>query len=218
MKKTLYLGLDLPGELNREEVTHCPIIHIIPRPKEHPDIIQAFAKFEEYTHIVFTSKNAVRIFFDYAMQYGITTIDLNQKIFLAVGKKTAQELNDHNINEVLTAANETAEGIAELIISRINLHRSFIFWPHSVLSRPMLVDWMQFRKCKHYACIFYDTVLRIPETLPDIASFHEIIFTSPSTVDAYCSIFGKLPADKILTCIGPVTKNYLLQISSSFKL
>jgi len=209
MGKILYLGLDLPHELHGKEVTHCPLIRIAPRPREHPDIVQAFAKFQDYTHIIFTSKSAVRIFFDYSAFYGIALETLNQKIYLSVGQKTAQLLKNCGVKRVKMASEETAEGMVTLLAS-LNLDNSFVFWPHSALSRPLITDWLQAQqRLRHHACIFYDTVLNIPEYMPDILSYNEIIFTSPSTVNAFYTLFGKPPSDKRLTCIGPVTQKHL---------
>lgn len=208
-KKILYLGLDLPSELrNKKDVTHCPLIRIVPRPKAEPSIVHAFTQFEKYTHLIFTSKSAVRIFFDYAIDYGVSLDTLNQKLFLAVGQKTAQQLKDFAVNQVKTSSNETAEGIVALLAS-LNLVGGFVFWPHSALSRLIISNWLQTHQHKHYACIFYETLINIPEPMPDILNYDEIVFTSPSTVDAYCALFGKLPMDKILTCIGPITQEHL---------
>lgn len=209
MSKILYLGLDLPPELQRKEVTHCPLIRIVPRPREHPEIIQAFVKFNAYTHLIFTSKSAARIFFEYAVDNGITLDILNQKVFLSVGQKTTQQLKNHGINRVITAREETAEGIIALLASALDLIGSFIFWPHSALSRPMLLDWLYTQELKHHSCVLYDTMQNIPNPMPDIRSYDEIIFTSPSTVDAYLTMFGKLPTCKKLSGIGPVTQKYL---------
>jgi len=211
MKRILYLGLDLPCELQCKEVTHCPLIKIEPRPREHSAIVHAFAWLSAYTHLIFTSKSAVRIFFDYAAMQGVAPIELDRKIFLTVGQRTAQELKNNGITQVLVASEETAEGVIALLAS-LDLKNSFLFWPHSALSRPLISDWLQAHRPKHYACIFYDTVLNIPEPLPDISSYDEIIFTSPSTIDAFCAIFEKIPADKILSCIGPITEKYLLAL------
>lgn len=209
MSKILYLGLDLPPELQRKEVTHCPLIRIVPRPREHPEIIQAFEKFNAYTHLIFTSKSAVRIFFEYAIYHFITLDMLNHKMILSIGQKTTRQLKDHGINHVVTAKEETAEGMIALLASGLNLIGSFIFWPHSALSRPVLLDWLRAQELESHSCIFYDTVQNIPNPMLDISSYDEVIFTSPSTVDAFCAFFGKLPTNKILTCIGSVTQNYL---------
>lgn len=213
MSKILYLGLELPSELRDKEVVHLPLIRIKPYPKEHSGVVQAFANFMGYTHLIFTSKSAVKIFFEYAAFNGLSTADLNQKKYLSVGKKTTLALQHCGVEQILTASDETAEGMIKLL-SLINLDHSFVFWAHSALSRPVLMDWLQAQQSvvagfKWHACIFYDTVLNLPKELPDISCFEEIIFTSSSTVDAFYTIFGRPSPDQRLTCIGPVTEKHL---------
>jgi uroporphyrinogen-III synthase len=223
VNKVLYLGLDLPNELQQKEVTHCPLIRIVPRPCEDSEIAHAFANLKKYTHLIFTSKSAVRIFFEYSIIYGISLENLKEKIFLSVGQKTTQQLKKNGINRVMTANDERAEGMIALLAS-LNLANAFIFWPHSALSRFILLDWLKAKqhnqvmadfKFDYTTCIFYDTVLNTLESLPKLSEYDEIIFTSPSTVDAFWSLFGKPPIDKTLTCIGPVTQKYLEEALSN---
>lgn len=214
--KILYLGLNPPDELRYKEITHCPLIRIAPRPYSDKDITNALSHIKKYTHFIFTSKSAVNIFFDY-IKISNSVDCLKDKIFLSVGSKTTQQLKKHGIKNVLTASEETAEGII-LLLASLNLTSAFIFWPHSALSRPILTDWLNSNQFEdltglvkyHYcACIFYDTVLNAPEVMPDLSKYDEIIFTSPSTVDAFCKLFGKLPHYKILSCIGSITQKHL---------
>lgn len=204
-KRTLYLGLELPLELQCESVTHCPLIKIVPRSREDFDIAHMFASLKKFTHIIFTSKSAVKVFVEYAALFGINLEELNQKIFISVGKKTAQQLNHSGITEVITASIETAEGIVDLLTT-LNLKKSYILWPHSALSRPVILDWLKANSIQFYECVIYDTFINIPEHLPDIEGYDEIIFTSPSIVDAFFSLYGMLPEGKKITCIGPVTQ------------
>lgn len=56
----LYLGTDP----NDERFVHYPVIKIVPRSFDSPHVRAAFEDLKEFTHIVFTSKNAVEVFFD----------------------------------------------------------------------------------------------------------------------------------------------------------
>jgi len=58
-------------------------------------------------------------------------------------------------------------------------------------------------------CSFYDTTSVAPNPSLNLQQFDEIVFTSPSTVDAFIQFFKQLPHDKQLTCIGPITAAYL---------
>jgi uroporphyrinogen-III synthase len=109
---------------------------------------------------------------------------------------------------VSAAENETAEGVVELL-EKHDFSGAYFLWPHSLLSRPLLSDYLASRKIPCDACVFYETHTRRPASLPDLSLYDEIVFTSPSTVDAFVALYGALPTDKLLTPIGPVTAKRL---------
>lgn len=208
MPRALYLGLEVPENFKNESVTHCPLIAIVPRLKNDPNIQQAFAELDAYTHLLFTSKSAVSIFFTYAPYFGVNVEDIRKKCVVAIGHATAKKIQSFGLEPALVAQNETSEGIIE-ILSGINLQQAYLFWPHAALSRPVIVDWLKAQSVRHRDCVFYDTASQRPPDLPDLSRFSEIMFTSPSTVDAFVEFYGAIPREKKLTCIGPVTAQHL---------
>lgn len=204
----LYLGLDIPDYLKDQSVIHYPIIKIVPVPSDSPDIKTAFAELTQYTHIIFTSKNSVRIFVDYLLNFGWNLHHLDGKQIIAVGKVTAQCLEHAGIHVNLVSKLETAEGITH-DLPQVLFGNSYVFWPHSKLSRSVIPDFLKDNQIKFRDCILYDTVSQKPLPVPDLDKIDEIIFTSPSTVDAFMKIFGSLPRHKVLTAIGPITQVYL---------
>ncbi len=207
MKKKLYVGIDCPDSIN-EYMIHYPVIKIIPRPKEK--CLPFLSRFLSFTHFIFTSKSSVRIFFDYLRDFSYSNEEINQKIFVAVGKKTALSLQNFGVKIVKTADDETAEGVIALL-KNMDLKTSFIFWPHSALSRPVLTDFFFRENLKFETCIFYDTVPHLNKPLPELETIDEIFFTSPSTVDAFFLFFTTFPKNIKLNAIGPITKEHLLR-------
>lgn len=210
-RRILYLGLEIPPEIKNHTVIHCPLIQTIPRPKENLDIIKAFHYIKDYTHLIFTSKTSVAIFFEYISHFGISPDKLQKKTFIAVGTRTAGKIKEHSSAPILVANLETAEGIIDLLKNK-NLNNSFLFWPHSALSRPILSNWLKDESINHHSCVFYDTIFQKPLKLPDPEDYDEIIFTSPSTVDAFINFFGSPPENKQLTFIGPITRDHWNEI------
>lgn len=213
MKKILYLGLEVPSHLAGADLVHYPVIRITPLPRESPEIQKAFYEFASFTHLLFTSKTAVKIFFEYAASFGISASQICAKVIVAVGNKTAAKIQQYGAEATLIAEQETAEGIAALL-DRQDLGAAYLFWPHSALARPVLDEWLRHHQIKHLSCIFYRTAAHTPYAPPDLADFSNIIFTSPSTVDAFLCTYKAFPEGKTLTCIGPVTQKYLDEISS----
>lgn len=208
MSSILYLGLEMPSHLYRKDVIHCPLIRISARPKEDVDVKSAMRDFALYTHLIFTSRSSVDIFFKYAPFFGISAQEIQKKCIVVVGESTSAKVRQFGASTSFVAVNETSEGVIEILEQR-RLHTAHFFWPHSARSRPLISQWLDSQGIKCCSCIFYDTEFVKPELLPDLARCSEIVFTSPSTIDAFIECYGQLPNDKKLSCKGPVTEKYL---------
>ncbi|HEX2579128.1 MAG TPA: uroporphyrinogen-III synthase [Rhabdochlamydiaceae bacterium] len=192
----LYLGTD-PGDL--KDLIHYPIIKTVPL--EIPShILEDFA---DYTHILFTSKNAVRILLTRMHQE-----ELKNKQLIAIGKSTAAKLTQEGFVPHLVAQDESQEGVIE-VLKHQDLRNAYIFYPRSSLARKKLEHYLSSRAVRHQICDLYETVFQKPEPVPDFEKIDEIIFTSPSTVKGFVAVFGAIPANKKLTCIGPITEEEL---------
>lgn len=197
VRRTLYLGTHPPAG----HFIHYPVIKLIPRPIP-PHILDHM---RAYTHLIFTSKNAVTIFFN-----SVGNIDLNGKSVVAIGRSTASRLETYGYRAAYVAEEESQEGIINLM-RPMNLDQAYILLPRSALARPLLEDFLVERKVQLQVFDLYDTVSQKIEPVPDIEQIDEIIFTSPSTVRAFVEIFSRIPDNKKLTCIGPITKQELLR-------
>lgn len=206
MPRILYLGLEVPEQLKGSNLFHYPIIRIEPRPLDSPDIQHTFASLLDYTHLIFTSKTAVSLFFHALNHFHFAIDQLANKRCFSVGKKTTLSLEREGMTRIITAEEETAEGVIKEILKRKE-PLSF-FWPHSVRSRPLLAQFFDLHQYAYCSCILYDTVPNQGVVL-NLQEFGEIVFTSPSTVDAFFLFFGIPPKRIKLSCIGQITKNYL---------
>lgn len=212
MKKILYLGLDPSSYIAQGHVTHCPLIRIVPRSIEEPAIQQALQAFSSYTHIILTSKSTVDILLPYLAASGYSASNWKDKTIFVVGQATAKRLQHWQIEPNFIAKQETAEGIiADL--QNCHLKNAQCFWPHSAQARSVITDFCRLQEIPLISCILYDTQFQIPSSLPEIESFDEIVFTSPSTVQAFLQIYSKIPCHKQLTALGPITEVYLTLMS-----
>jgi uroporphyrinogen-III synthase len=212
MKTLLYTGLELPSHCNTpiaallegKNVVHFPLIKILPRPLEDAGVQRTLQLLPDATHLIFTSKQAVKIFL--GLPFPVER--LCSKRFGAVGRMTAAYLQAHGMPVHFVAQEETQEGLIVQMQAE-NLRHASILWPRSSLSRPVLTAWLDREQVTYYAPAVYDTVAQVPAALPDLAKVDEILFTSPSTVDAFLSAYHSLPHDKLLHAIGPVTRDSL---------
>lgn len=208
MKTILYLGTDPSYFPEEGNVIHYPIIRIQPRSFDDPELKRALDDLSDYTHLIFTSKNAVRIFFEHAKALHADLSFLKEKTFLAVGTVTADHLSKEGFTPAIIAKEETQEGLIEELAS-LDLEDAYVFLPRSSLSRPVLIDFLQKRVIRHQACDLYDTLAHAIEPRPDLNMIDEIVFTSPSTVEAFYSLFGFIPKEKKLVVSGPITEEAL---------
>ena len=208
MSKILYFGTDPKNFSCYAEVIHCPLVKIVPRdPREQP-VLSAYKKLPKATHILFTSKNSVRIFFDHIKQLEISLESIKKRSLLAVGSSTAAALLSQGIANMHVAADECQEGLIAKLCS-LDLDRAHLFLPHSSLARPNLVEFFIKRGLEYTAFDLYDTVAVQPKPLPNLEEFEEIVFTSPSVVHAFMRFFPTLPEKIRIRVQGAITEKAL---------
>lgn len=171
---------------------HYPVICIKPKSEA------LLCKYPESTHILFTSRSAVRYWNVF-----------EGKTLLAVGEATAELLRQKGFAPFV-APEATQEGMIELLKS-LDLRGAYLVWPRSARARDTLTTYLQTLKSSARIAIIdlYETSYQKLEPVPCLEEIEEIVFTSPSTVDGFLRIYGSLPKDKQLTAIGPVTSSYL---------
>lgn len=199
MHRILYLGLD-PSRYKHEGIlVHYPIIQTVPVRR-----LDSTLKWDRYSHVLFTSPTAVKHWMS------LSTHSFHEKSVLSIGPSTAAMLKSYEI-ESKTAPFATQEGVIELLKE---LEIPFLFWPRSSKARPILAEWLQRKEVCYQMFDLYQTFARRVAPLPNLDEFDEIVFTSPSTVEAFLEIYGAIPPGIKISPIGPVTQqaiaSYLL--------
>ncbi len=192
MQTALYTGLDPARWASDKKIVHLPLIQIKPRP---------IPKLSSYSHILFTSRSAVQIFC--AQHKPTGTI-------IVVGEATAEALQIFGLEASHVAPIACGEGVVELLK---NLTIEKLLYPHAAKTRSLIKTYLESLEIQHQTFILYDTVTHPYQTLPKLSQFDEIIFTSPTTVEAFIELYGALPTDIELRAIGPVTQRFLRSVS-----
>lgn len=186
------------------------MIQIAPRPLDHPDIKRAYADLAEYTHLLFTSKNSVKVFLGHLALMGQPIQMLLTKTVVAIGEVTASHLRAAGLPPQFVSLEETQEGVVQLL-QGVNLKGAYFFMPRSCLARPVLVNFFEQQQIRCCALDVYDTLFQAPTLKPDLNEVDVVVFTSPSTVRAFVEIFGKLPEEARCLAIGPVTAQAMVR-------
>jgi len=202
--RTLYLGTNPSNYEAEGEVVHLPMIEIAPRVFHSFSIKSAFADMHEYTHAIFTSKNSVPIVIKALAHFGLDASIFSNMQVIAVGKMTAKALEENGIKPDIVAEKESQEGIIHEL-ALLDLETAYLFIPCSSKARPALSQYLQNRWIRHQMCHMYDTVAIPRQELPELKNFQKIVFTSPSTVDAFMEAYGTIPQDLEVESIGAVT-------------
>jgi hydroxymethylbilane synthase len=198
-KRVLYLGTDPSGYVTEGTLVHHPLIHITPRSVHLPEIALAYAQMPLYTHLLLTSKNAAGLLFAYHSVQALA-----EKEICAIGKATAAEIEKRGLRVKWVAEEETQEGmIAQL--KKEALDSAYLFYPRSSRARPQLKNFLESLNIRHRVCDIYDTSTNSALPFLPLEEFDELVFTSPSTVEAFFERYAQIPPGVTIKAIGPVT-------------
>ncbi len=185
-----------------------PLIEIDALPFEIPDLTT-------YTMLIFTSQNAVGLFFERLYSSGRDARALSAVEVFCIGPKTRDALKDFGVIADGMASEFRAEGIVELLKDR-EFSGKKVCLPRAKGARPVLVEALQKRGATVDEILVYDTVM--PEqasTDTFVAALDAVdtaVFTSPSGVRHAMALVKddkERLASKRLVAIGPVTAQAL---------
>src|SRR5687767_14872937 len=132
MRRVLYLGTDPSKYSYQHKLIHLPLIQTrsIPLSQEILD------EFPQFTHVILTSPNAVRIL--------VQQIPFQYPSILAIGRGTAATLLEQGLTPQRIANPESQEGMIQLL-EEMPLKEAYLFYPRSTLARPLLASYLQER-------------------------------------------------------------------------
>ncbi len=205
IKYILYLGTDPSRFQGCSKFIHLPLVRTCPRPIS----AQILENLDQFTHVLLTSPNAVRILLD-ALVVDKQAI-VKQKGIFAIGMATAAKVKEYGLAVQAVASPETQEGMMALL-KTLPLDNPYFFYPRSSIARPLLGRFLEESGFRHQIYDLYDTFFERPSYLPPLEIIEEIIFTSPSTVKAFMALYGSIPKHIKRTCIGPITEEALQKV------
>lgn len=186
------------------KVIEFPTIEI-KRKENLDDLIKAINNIEKYVWIIFTSQNAVNIFFNILKENNKDARCLSHSKIAAIGPATAKELSLYFIKPDLVPSEYVAEEIITEM-SKEDIKGKKILLPCASEARQTLKDGLSAMGAKVDRIHIYDTI--VPENianslLSDVDNADMITFASSSTVKNFFKIFKKTEAK--IACIGPIT-------------
>jgi|GEM_PF-2815205 len=200
---TLYFGVD---NSSHPESVHIPLISIEYRTEKDLEVRAFLDDIDAFTHLVFTSKHGA-----IALLKHVSVSAIQKKTIISIGKATTKKLTELGLHVDRTAEEETQEGVLHEL-NLLDLNGAYIGIPCSSRARKTLATLLAYRGVRHLIGYLYDTRLVKDATLPDLNTVQEVIFTSPSTVQAFTSYHTILPQHLRTTFQGTVTKRCFEEI------
>ena len=167
---------------------------------------------KDYSYIIFSSKNAVKIFFDKLNEMGYDSRALYNAKICAVGSETARYIRERGINPDIVPKKYIAEGLYEELKDVIKENDKVLI-PRAKNARDFLVKNLS-EKCFVKEVLTYESVIdysKKDEVLDIIENENVdyITFASSSTVRNFMTLIGeeninKLKSIKIIS-IGDIT-------------
>lgn len=190
------------------EVIEIPTIEIMP-PKSFAKLDRAVRSVSKYHWIVFASVNAVDHFFRRLRQKGEDLRELQGVRIAVVGPATKRAVEDRGLKADLVARRSSAEGLVQAL-RRKGVSGKKILIPRSRLGREDLVEGLEKLKARVEAVEAYRPVL--PEGrredlngLIEKGNIDGVIFASPSAVENFQKMAGRILPELPVVCIGPTT-------------
>lgn len=172
---------------------------------------------DEYSYIIFTSQNAVKIFFNRLNDLDFDVRKLANKKIVAIGPATAKDLKEKGIIADIIPSKFVAEAIYDELKNILDKDDKILI-PRASEARDYLVDKLS-EICYVKEVKIYNTVLgdgnkeKILELL-ESNKLDYITFTSSSTVKNLVKILGRENIEKLknskLISIGPITSNTVI--------
>lgn len=185
------------------EIIELPTIKI--QPRRDPKISEAIARLSHFDWVVFTSHNAVEIFFTHMRAQGLDARAFQSARVAAIGQATAKSLEAHGILCDIIPEKFVAESLLEALENQ-GIRGEKILLPCAAEARDVLLEGLTHAGAEVTRIFLYDTV--VPDDLPQdtiaAASSADIVtFASSSTAKNFFSIIHNTSAT--FACIGPIT-------------
>lgn len=207
------------GELIRLLKSHgakvvvAPLIRIVPSRKT-AEIRAKLKMLAHYKWLIFTSVNGAELFVRALRKNKIGLAGLKGKKFAAIGRKTADELEQHGFPVALIPKDFIQEALADSLIKAIPRSTNVLL-AHSAGSRPFLEKKLRSAGLEVDVLDLYsaEPVIENHERVRKMILKHEIdavMLTSSSCVDSFVGVFSRRELKTrtkgvVIAAIGPVT-------------
>ena len=204
-RKVLVTGTTAEPYRHLGELVHTPLIAIAD-PEDWQPLDAALDRVASYTLIVLTSRYSVAALVERLLDRGGDARRLAHARLAAIGRGTAAALRGRGLAVDIVARAEHSSGLLAALRDAGTLAEERVLIPCSSLADDTLPDALRATGAEVTAVTAYRNVPAPNPVRVDLSSLHAVLFTSPSTVEAFRRLYGnKLAPGLALWCRGPRT-------------
>lgn len=179
------------------------------------ELEEALKDLGQYQWIIFTSQNAIRIFFEEIKQQKIDIRLLGNIKFAVLGSGTAQKLLEYGIRADFIPTQYTVSALAEEFIKVVK-QRERVLIPRAVQGSPELIRTLDKNQIDYCDIPIYDVKGKRTKNIHYLEDMDYLVFVSASGVTAFFEELSRenleLPKKIKIACIGKITQRRLLQV------
>lgn len=175
---------------------------------------EVFSQLEDYQWILFTSQNAVRLFFDSIRKKKIDIRRLGKIRFAVLGNGTAEKLLEYGIRADFIPSKYMVSVLAEEFAGIVNAGERVLI-PRALQGSRELPDILEKNGILYQDIPIYDVIGKMTEEVKCLEHLDYLVFVSASGVTAFFEQLRKrkltLPEHIRIACIGKITGKKLLE-------
>ncbi len=194
------------------EVVELPAIRIEPT-IESDEVRDAVERIGDYSLIVLTSPNGVRLLFEALRNAGLDTRSLAGATVAAIGPGTARALAKCGISADIVPERFVAESLVEAL-AEVDVAGKEVLVARAAEARDVIPEHLEGRGAAVDVVALYETVREEPsaEAVEAAQAADYVTFTSSSTVRNLTEALGdRFPRDARIVSIGPVTSEAVIE-------
>ena len=191
------------GTLVKRYGAHChsyPIVKI--QPVHQETLEEKIAHLQDYTMLVFTSRNTIRLFFETFYEKGYDLRLLSSLKIAVIDEATAMYLKDYHFNADYIPDVYTSQALGELL-TKVTTTQDRLLIPRALKGNDVLSTILSAAHRSFDEFALYDTVIDFPH--PGLCEDDYLIFASSQGLKGYFEAGGQVSDHTQVICIGPYT-------------
>lgn len=208
-KKVLLTGLDRTPYNHLGRIVHTPLIEIH-SVENNIELQNQILRLSSFDHLLFTSKNTVHYFFEELQKLGKDSRILQHLKICSIGQTTSNELRKHGILADFQAIEEDSNGVVKMFL--VNHITGRVLIPRSDLALEIIPKGLREIGLSVETVVAYRNTRADQPSKIDLNPIDMIVFTSPSCIKNFLTIYSQIPTDKQIIVRGATTYNYLKEL------